>query len=220
MSEFDKQLRGNETELTGNWLVQNGQVTGDSTSQRIEWLTAHYLTKVADGPEGGGWEALYQDPVDGRYWERSYPQGELHGGGPPRLRILTSDEGEKKYRLGAVSDSLNAVVEGISRLPSDFYAGSKSMLQLVTESGVAGFPLALAVESISTYITAHPQIVDAWLRWSENKRVSSGWHFNRRAGGFEIGYHPGGESLNIGDPHFACAEFVVREVRSIMAIPR
>jgi hypothetical protein len=124
-------------------------VTGDSTCQRIEWLTEHYLTKVAGSPEGGGWEALYQDPADGRYWERSYPRGELHGGGPSRLRTLKSDEREKKYGLGTVSDTLNAAVERISRLPADFNADSKSMLQLVAESGVSGFPLALAVEPIS-----------------------------------------------------------------------
>jgi hypothetical protein len=120
---------------------------------------------------------------------------------------------------GIASDSLNAVIERIARLPADFYGGSKSMLQLVTESGVARFPLALAVEPIATYITAHPRVVDEWLRWSENKRVSSGWYFNRRTNGFEIAYHPDGELLKINDPHLACAEFVVREVRSIMAIP-
>jgi hypothetical protein len=133
---------------------------------------------------------------------------------------MTNDELKRKYGLSTASDSLNAVIARISRLPADFYGGSKSMLQLVAESGAVEFPLALAVEPISTYIIAHPQIIDEWLRWSENKRVSSGWYFNRRTNGFEIGYHPDGEILEINDPHLACAEFVVREVRSIMANPR
>jgi Immunity protein 27 len=97
MSEFDEQLKANETELTGDWLVQNGRVKGDITCQRIEWLIKHYLRKVADSSEGGGWETLYQDPNDTRYWERTYPQSEMHGGGPPRLRTLTIDEVKQKY---------------------------------------------------------------------------------------------------------------------------
>jgi hypothetical protein len=113
--------------------------------------------------------------------------------------------------------TLDAVVERISRLPADFYAGSKSMVQLISESGVATFPSALSVQRIRTYVTANPQIVDYWLRWSENKRVSSGWYFTPRAGGFAVGFHPDGEVLNISDPHLACAEFVAREVGSVMA---
>jgi hypothetical protein len=80
--------------------------------------------------------------------------------------------------------TLDAVVERISGLPIDFYAGSKSMVQLIAESEVATFPSALSVQPICTYMTANPQIVDHWLRWSENKRVSSGWYFTRRASGF------------------------------------
>jgi hypothetical protein len=113
--------------------------------------------------------------------------------------------------------TLDVVVDRISRLPVDFYAGSKSMLQLVAESEVAKFPSALSVQRICTYITANPQLVDQWMRWSENKRVSSGWYFTRRGSGFAVGFHPDGEVLNISDPYLACAEFVVREVGSIMA---
>jgi hypothetical protein len=115
--------------------------------------------------------------------------------------------------------TLDAAVERISRLPVDFYAGSKSIVQLISESGVARFPLALSVPCISTYITANPQIVDHWLRWSENKRVSAGWYFIRRSSGFAVGFQPDGTVLNISDPYLACAEFVVREVGSIMALP-
>jgi hypothetical protein len=113
--------------------------------------------------------------------------------------------------------TLDTVVERISRLPIDFYAGSKSMVQLIAESEVATFPSALSVQRIRTYIIANPQIVDHWLRWSENKRVSAGWYFIRRASGFAVGFHPDGEILNISDPYLACAEFIAREVGSVVA---
>jgi len=113
--------------------------------------------------------------------------------------------------------TLVSAVERISRLPADFYAGSKSMAQLVSESGIGSFPLALSIPHICTYVTANPEIVDHWLRWSENKRVSAGWYFIRRSSGLEVGFHPDGEVLSFSDPNLACAEFVAREVGSIMA---
>jgi hypothetical protein len=48
--------------------------------------------------------------------------------------------------------TLDVVVDRISRLPVDFYAGSKSMLQLVSESEIAKFPSALSVQRVCTYI--------------------------------------------------------------------
>ena len=41
------------------------------------------LDKVA--VDASGWLSLYRDPVTGDLWEVSYPQGEMHGGGPRQL---------------------------------------------------------------------------------------------------------------------------------------
>jgi len=65
----------------------------NAVCDRIELLVSQHLTKVA----GGGWETLYQDPDDGRYWELTYPQGEMHGGGPPRLTYLPHELAQAKY---------------------------------------------------------------------------------------------------------------------------
>jgi Immunity protein 27 len=88
-------LQPTETILTGRWLVHAGQA--DSTTERIKWLISHCLQKIADSPQWGAWETLYKDPDDGRYWERTYPQGEMQGGGPPELRYLTAEEASQKY---------------------------------------------------------------------------------------------------------------------------
>jgi hypothetical protein len=90
-------LQPNETVLTGSWLVQNGQAQRDAICERIEWLISHQLLKISDSPQWGAWESLYKDPEDNRYWERTYPQSEMHGGGPPQLHCLEANEAEKKY---------------------------------------------------------------------------------------------------------------------------
>ncbi|MBE7540272.1 MAG: hypothetical protein HS122_17900 [Opitutaceae bacterium] len=88
-----------ETDLVGKWIVEGEKVRGDPTCERIEWLTSHHLREIAVSKQWGAWETLYQDPDDGRYWERTYPQGELQGGGPPRLAVIAAEEAKKKYEL-------------------------------------------------------------------------------------------------------------------------
>jgi hypothetical protein len=92
---FEKSLQANETSLSGQSLLLDEKVVADPTWQRIDWLIQHHLLKVADSPSG--WEVLYRDPNDGRYWERTFPQSETHGGGAPRLNAITEGEAEKKY---------------------------------------------------------------------------------------------------------------------------
>lgn len=72
---------------------------GDAVEDRIDWLTSEQLVQVAVHPEHGAWEILYHDPTDGRFWELTYPQGEMQGGGPKRLHVLALDEASVKYRL-------------------------------------------------------------------------------------------------------------------------
>jgi hypothetical protein len=90
-------IQPHEKELTGNWLVEDDQVRADPACERVQWLTQNVLVKIADSKEGGGWETLYQDPADSRLWERTYPQSEMHGGGPPQLKLLTEEEATRKY---------------------------------------------------------------------------------------------------------------------------
>jgi len=92
-------LKASETDLVGKWITVYGRVRGDHVCERIEWLTAQHLRKIAVSKNWGGWETLFQDPDDGRYWERTYQQSELHGGGPPRLTMLLAMEARRKYRI-------------------------------------------------------------------------------------------------------------------------
>jgi hypothetical protein len=86
-----------ETELIGKWEIVDGQVQADATYERIEWLTTNCLEKIA--ASDGGWDALFRDPSDGRFWERTYPKGEIQGGGPSRLSVLSPEKAHAKYQF-------------------------------------------------------------------------------------------------------------------------
>ena len=92
-------LEPHEVELTGAWIFEDGRMQGDAATERIMWLVSHYLQKIATSKDYGAWETLFQDPEDGRYWEKTYPQSGLQGGGPPKLIMLSPEQAKLKYQL-------------------------------------------------------------------------------------------------------------------------
>lgn len=88
-------LLPDETDLVGRWRLVGNTIESDSMCRRIERLTTDQLTKLGSDPTG--WDTLFKDPADGRYWELTYPQSDSEGGGPPRLTYIHDDEAKRKY---------------------------------------------------------------------------------------------------------------------------
>lgn len=89
-------LSKDEAYLKCEWLFNKGKVTGNDTCERIEYLITTF-EKL--GTASGGWETLYKDNSDGRYWELTYEHSEMHGGGPQSLRNISEAEAKEKYKL-------------------------------------------------------------------------------------------------------------------------
>src|SRR5437762_8133097 len=95
------ELAPEEVELRGDWVVQKDRsIVADATEQRIEWLTTQQLERITN--DWSGWETPYRDSRDGRLWELTYPQSEMHGGGPRRLHVPSRDEAAGKYSHAAI----------------------------------------------------------------------------------------------------------------------
>jgi len=90
-------LQRGERRLDGKWELVGGRMIGDSTCERIEKLITKDLKRI--GTDTSGWDTLYRDPQDGRYWELVYLQSEMHGGGPPSLIQVEKDAVRSKYGL-------------------------------------------------------------------------------------------------------------------------
>jgi hypothetical protein len=88
-------IKPEEIELRGKWVVKDTVVDADEKCRRIEWLTTNYLEKLKS--DDTGWSVLYRDPDDGRYWELTYPQSEMHGGGPPVLLQVSEETAKSRY---------------------------------------------------------------------------------------------------------------------------
>lgn len=91
-------INPDETLIEGKWLVDDhNHVIGNENCARIHELTSNYLVRLMS--DWSGWDTLYQDPTDNRFWEHTYLHGEMHGGGPPTLRNITQDEARQKYGI-------------------------------------------------------------------------------------------------------------------------
>jgi hypothetical protein len=91
------EIKEDETAIIGNWLFDGSEMLADHNCKRVEWLTSNYLNKIAK--DYSGWETLYKDPNDNRYWESTYLHSEMHGGGPKSLVLLSKEEAIIKYKL-------------------------------------------------------------------------------------------------------------------------
>ncbi len=91
-------LRSVEIVVEGHWRSDaSGTAIADAATSRIEGLLRSHLAFVAASSDG--WSRLFRDPNDGRLWEHTYPQSEMHGGGPPRLQVITSDMARLRYSV-------------------------------------------------------------------------------------------------------------------------
>jgi hypothetical protein len=88
-------ISADETEIRGCWLESAGTVVKDANTERIEKLTSDYLRELKR--DDSGWNVLYIDPKDSRYWELSYPDSGLSAGGPPLLKHLSREDVRNKY---------------------------------------------------------------------------------------------------------------------------
>jgi len=90
-------IRPEEIEIMGRWLSRGGRISADANCSRIDTLVATHLREVARDPSG--WDVLYIDPLDLRYWELVYLESDLQGGGPPTLRQLSAELARGKYGI-------------------------------------------------------------------------------------------------------------------------
>jgi hypothetical protein len=94
VSDFTE-LEPHERQLIGRWADGEAGGATDDVDARIFWLVSQRLEPK--GFASNGWDALFRDPRDGRYWELTFPQGSLFGGGPRQLTLLSPAAAAAKY---------------------------------------------------------------------------------------------------------------------------
>ncbi len=97
---MDSELRSTsptETKIEGNWILENGKLIADVSTKRIDYLIKNELIEL--GRSTDGWSVLYRSKEDKRYWELSYADSSLHGGGAPVLTVLSDAAALARYNI-------------------------------------------------------------------------------------------------------------------------
>lgn len=84
------------------WCLCAAGVTREGMEAE-DYATVH-LDKVSDDPMM--WVSVYRCPVTGELWVKDHPHGELHGGGPSRLRTVREVAEVAKIELQALATAI------------------------------------------------------------------------------------------------------------------
>ena len=110
-------------------------------------------------------------------------------------------------------DSKEAI-KRICCIPVDFRKGNKSFHELVHDTGIER--RMLTAESVASALLSNPELVDDWLRWSEDQRSTPSHYFLEEKDKYVVGVYPGEESVEFSDRIAACADFIIKQVSSIL----
>ena len=67
-----------------------------SGSQAIAFVEKNCIKVATDE---SGWDILYKEKSSNKYWELTYPNSEMHGGGEPLVSLLSLEDVKLKFNV-------------------------------------------------------------------------------------------------------------------------
>ncbi len=119
-------------------------------------------------------------------------------------------------------DEPEIALEAACRLPIDYEQfGDRSAVDLVRRSGIRVHLDALSLDRIEMCLNRHSDWIDAWIRWSDDRRSTPGWSIRDcgPGGGYEVSYVDRAAGIDrreqFAERSRACAAFVDHEIRAL-----
>ncbi len=98
-----------------------------------------------------------------------------------------------------------------------FELGNISIITLLKETGYFERTYPVTEVDIFDAVNRNPASIDQWMQFSENKRTTNGWYFNRNGSNeYFVGLYPqkGIKPLKYDNAKEACANYILREIES------
>ena len=120
-----------------------------------------------------------------------------------------------------MTESVSRAVEVVCQMPRDFQEkGDVSMITLFKESGYLRIAESITEQLLKEYFEQHPDLIDTWLRNSEDTRSSPSWYLRKPTGPNErwvVGFFPDGTTHRFVEGAQACAFYVKRYLETLRA---
>jgi len=120
-----------------------------------------------------------------------------------------------------MTESITKVVRAVCQMPRDFQERSNvSMITLLKESGYLRTAESITEQVLTEYFEQHPDLIDAWVRNSEDTRSSPNWYLREPTGPKEqwvVGFFPDGTAHRFPKKAQACAFYVKRYLETLTA---
>lgn len=118
--------------------------------------------------------------------------------------------------------NIDSIVQNVIGLPEKFYQfGNKlSMSDLLKQTNYLDVKDQIEDIDVQKSLLEHPEHINHWLVWSDNKRNSSGWFFEKNSyGQYVVGYLDS-KMGRINEQNFpnnisACSYFIIKELQDI-----
>ena len=105
----------------------------------------------------------------------------------------------------------------ICDIPAVFRRGERSVHEVVRASGYPDFRGRFAARELADYLRAHPEVIESWVAYSQDKRTSEGWYLRPP---YSIGRvtraPPPMREVQHVDLGAACAAFIIAELDDIL----
>ena len=115
----------------------------------------------------------------------------------------------------------NDSIARICTFPETFRAGNKSPLALAKDLNLREVLPSIRMAALQTYLATHPELIEKWVIWSEDKRVREGWYLKIETGVNEVGYfhyERGYSSVRrFTSPSEAVANFILNDLGDIIS---
>ena len=118
-----------------------------------------------------------------------------------------------------MDEKIERIAEKVVRVANDFYHQETSIYTLLQESGYFESYDHIGGSEIIVALKNHPDLINDWLRYSEDQRSSPCWYFRKCDGeNYSVGHYP--ETPEFGEIDFknkfeACAAFVRKFIESV-----
>ena len=111
------------------------------------------------------------------------------------------------------------VVARVCEIPWTFRRDPDATVRSLLEaSGYERFRDKVTPEALQAHLRSRPELAEAWARYSEDKRVESGWYLE----GLVVGYYQPGQGMvrreRHPDPVQACAAFILKELDGMLGL--